>query len=398
MKTRLLSVLPLAVALAAWPLFTQAQDHRSPDDQIGFVEKFALAKDREAVLNQLIPGSEEFYFYHALHFQNTRQKEKLTAIMDQWGKRFPHSEQRHMIENREALLTYDANPQATLKFLRDRLNLQFNHQQEVRDRKPNLPVYLEQGRVARAVFLAESLRNTDDLGQLSEAALEDLVRTNAKLRPAQWRSLLSRLKRPDLANLVEVIAADLATKESRGFDEFQIHRALLPEQLDELARRIPALYENQAFVTARIKKLSPGADTDVEFDPAEREAWLERAWAYASKLSAAFNSLKANLLYQRLQHDRKLGVYDAQRFTAYLQMPRRLPYVNPVYLEAPAQQAKGVIDLNAGYTDAVRLATPIGSDEELVRDCFLHLFAAAKPGPRGGYDPDVLLKPWLPYV
>src|SRR3954470_2398615 len=120
MKTRRsLFVLPLLLALVASPLFTQAQDHRSTDDQIGFVEKFALAKDREAVLNQLIPGSEEFYFYHALHFQNTRQQEKLTAIMDQWSKRFPNSEQRKMIENREALLTYEANPQATLKFLRD---------------------------------------------------------------------------------------------------------------------------------------------------------------------------------------------------------------------------------------------------------------------------------------
>ena len=63
------------------------------------------------------------------------------------------------------------------------------------------------------------------------------MRTNAKLRPAQSRSLLSRLKRPDLPNLVEIVAADLATKESRGFDEFQIHRALLPEQLDELPDR-----------------------------------------------------------------------------------------------------------------------------------------------------------------
>src|SRR4051812_25391785 len=359
--------LPLVIALATLPLIAQAQ-HRSTEDQVGFVEKFALAKDREAVLSQLIPGSEEFYFYHALHFQNTRQKEKLTAIMEQWGKRFPNSEQRHMIENREALLSYDANPQATLKFLRDRLNLQFNHQQEVRDRKPDLPVYLEQGRVAREVFLRESMRNTDDLGRLSEAALEELVRTNAKLRPAQWRSLLARLKRPDLPNLVEVIAADLGTKESRGFGEFEIHRSLPPEQLDELARRIPALYQNQAFVTARMKKLAPGADTDVEFDPAEREAWLDRAWAYASKLSAAFNSLKANLLYQRLQHDRKMGVYDAQRFLEYLKMPRRLYYVNPLYVDAPAQMAKGVIDLNASYTDAFRLATPIGTDEELVRD------------------------------
>ena len=37
-----------------------------------------------------------------------------------------------MIENREALLTYDADPKATLQFLRDRLHLQFTHEQEAR--------------------------------------------------------------------------------------------------------------------------------------------------------------------------------------------------------------------------------------------------------------------------
>src|ERR1700709_94861 len=167
---RLLSVVPLAAMLATAPISVYAQHGRSTEDQVGFVEKFALARDREAVLSQLIPGSEEFYFYHALHFQNTRQKEKLTTIMEHGPKRFPNSEQRKMIENREALLTYDANPQATLKFLRERLNLQFNHQQEVRDRKPNLPTSLDQSRVAREVFLDASLTPTAHPGKPSEAA------------------------------------------------------------------------------------------------------------------------------------------------------------------------------------------------------------------------------------
>ena len=48
----------------------------------------------------------------------------------------------------------------------------------------------------------------------------------------------------------------------------------MPEQLDELARRMPALYNNEQFVYARLRKLAPGADADAEFDPVEREAWL----------------------------------------------------------------------------------------------------------------------------
>ena len=194
------------------------------ENEIGFIEKFALAPDREAVLGQLIPGSEDYYFFNALHFQSTNQKEKLAAIMGQWAKRFPHSNQRRVIENRAALLNYDADSQATLKFLRERLNLQFNHQQEARDKRPDLPSVLDQARVAREVFQREALRQGDDLHECSVAALETLVREKAALKPQQIRAVLARLKRPDVPNLIDVIAAELKTKESSGFGEFEIHR------------------------------------------------------------------------------------------------------------------------------------------------------------------------------
>ena len=124
MKTRW--ILPL-LALSMLPLHAE--------NEVGFIEKFALAPDREAVLAHLIPGSEEFYFFHALHYQSTAQAPKLAEIMEQWAKRFPDSPQRRIIENRAALLGYDADPQKTLKFLRDRLGLRFDHTQEVRDQK-----------------------------------------------------------------------------------------------------------------------------------------------------------------------------------------------------------------------------------------------------------------------
>ena len=64
------------------------------DNEIGFIEKFALAADREKVLGELIPGSEDYYFFHALHYQNTAQAAKLKAVMEQWAARFKNSERR----------------------------------------------------------------------------------------------------------------------------------------------------------------------------------------------------------------------------------------------------------------------------------------------------------------
>ena len=40
---------------------------RSTD--IGFIEKFALAKDRNEALKLLIPGTTDYYYYHSLDAQ-----------------------------------------------------------------------------------------------------------------------------------------------------------------------------------------------------------------------------------------------------------------------------------------------------------------------------------------
>jgi len=341
------------------------------ENEIGFIEKFALAADREQVLGQLIPGSEEFYFFHALHYQNTGQKEKLKAIMEQWAARFPNSAQRRIIENREALQGYDTDPKATIAFLKDRLHLEFNHQQEVRDKKPNLPTTLDQARISREVFERNAIAQApDNLGQLGDGALEQLVRGKVKLTPPQRRAILARLTNPDLPGVVDLIEADLATKESRGFGEYAIHRALFPDQLDDLAKRVPVLLENQAFVNARLRKLLPGADVDVQVNPAEHEAWLDRLWAYAKNLSPAFNTLKAHILFQRLDFDRSRGVYDKARFLEYLKLPRNAGYVNPLYLKRV--EGGHYVDFNADLSE-VLIYPPIHDDGWLVRDYLLRL-------------------------
>ena len=57
-KTLVLSVLGL---LATQPIV------RSQGQEPGYIESFSLAKDRVAALSQLIPGTEDYYYYHCLH-------------------------------------------------------------------------------------------------------------------------------------------------------------------------------------------------------------------------------------------------------------------------------------------------------------------------------------------
>ncbi len=368
------------------------------ENEIGFIERFALASDREKALGELVPGSEDYYFFHCLHYQSARNEAKFNEFMEQWGKRFPHENaRRRIIENRQALLAYDATPQQTLDYLKGRLGVTHNDQQEVRDQKPQLPTTLDPKLVSRDVFQRWVLSNDQSIGGLSQDALETLVRNKTALSLQQRRSLLSQLQRPDVANLPELVIADLKTKESSGFGEFNIHRALLPEQLDILVKAIPALATNDAFVQTRLRKLAPSPDVDIAFDADEREAWLDRVWNYAKSLPPAFNTIKASILYQRLDHDRMKGVYDKARFLEYLKMPRPLGSVNPKWLEKSSEAGNPQVDLNADLSAGLVINRPISNDEALIREYFLALFdqAAKADTIRLGEN---MMAPYIDYV
>ena len=49
--------------------------------EIGFLEDFSLAPDRAVPLQQLIPGTEDYYYFHALHYQNTEQWPKVEETL-----------------------------------------------------------------------------------------------------------------------------------------------------------------------------------------------------------------------------------------------------------------------------------------------------------------------------
>src|SRR4051812_11498321 len=74
-------------ALAAALLLTPA----SRAAEVGFVEDFALARDRTAALARLIPGTEDYYYYHCLHLLNTGRLDELDAVTRPWVERHGHT-------------------------------------------------------------------------------------------------------------------------------------------------------------------------------------------------------------------------------------------------------------------------------------------------------------------
>lgn len=367
------------------------------ENEIGFIERFALATDREKALSELVPGSEEFYFFHALHYQNVRDTAKLNDILSEWRKRSPdENEARRIILNREAILGYEKEPLVTLKYLIERLGTRHDHQRQVPDAKPDLPTSLDAAKISREVFLRDALNNDRGLQSLSQDALASLIRDQVPLTPDQRRAVLQKLQRPDVPNLVATVIADLQADRGRAFGYLPVHRTLLPDQLDELLRADPKLLANTAFVHIRLRKMAPSADVSLEYDEAEREAWLERVWAFAQKLPPAHNTLKSRILYLRLDHDRKKGVYDRETFLEYLKLPRQLGYVSQRMLDNRDNQSW--CDLNADLSDPLLAAPPVGDDEPLVREYFIRLFqitAALLDDPANA---TTLMDAYTPYV
>ncbi len=55
--------------------------------EIQFVEDFVLAKDRTKAIEQLIPGTNEYYYFQCIHLQNTKQFDQVGKLLKQWEQR-----------------------------------------------------------------------------------------------------------------------------------------------------------------------------------------------------------------------------------------------------------------------------------------------------------------------
>lgn len=120
--------------------------------EIGFVEDFALAKDREAALKQLIPGTEDYYYWHCLHYLQVEQFDKVDELLTPWVKRHNETPRVWEIRTRKALLTYDRNPADSLTYLRNRFGIHFPHQKEDLNAEPNLPIALDAALISREQY------------------------------------------------------------------------------------------------------------------------------------------------------------------------------------------------------------------------------------------------------
>ena len=157
-------------ALLALTLLLASSPGQGPAPE--FAAVYAVASDRAKVLEQLVPGTVDYYYYHCLHAQHTGAFGAVAPLLDAWIQRHGRSKSVVEIENRQALLTFANNPEGTFDFLRQKLGLRYDAQRQVAGERSDLPTQLDQGQLSPSRLSARAVRlHPGTLDGLRDSAL-----------------------------------------------------------------------------------------------------------------------------------------------------------------------------------------------------------------------------------
>lgn len=334
---------------------------------IGFIEKYATASDRRPLLDQLIPGTEDYFYYTALYHQTSGQVAEARSALDAWRTKFGNTQRVKDMFARQELLEYATNPQQTLAYLTRELGLQLGHAPPSRDRAATLPNKFDNAQIELRQLIDRALAQDPSLSQLDNSALGLLLERG--LNAVQLRALLARLDRADLPGTVEAIAKELVLKDSAGFGWCGLHGMLTLTQLEQLAKLLPQLLENDNFVRAVTARLAPPEGTSLS-DKAELRKYLDRLHAWAKRLPPSQNSFKALVVGNLLRLDLSENKFDRARFVEYLILPRSAVYYEPKKL---INLGTALVQLDYVMQPQVPLPA-MGDDSDLVLRYLEHFF------------------------
>ena len=362
--------------VCAWVISSSLSPSRVDAQSISWMEDFALSKDRESKLAELIPGSDDYFFYHCLHYQNTNQLDQSEVMLTQWLAEHSGRETasiRAMVD-RQRLLTYQENPRRTIDHFVRRLGIQLNHPAPPAKNEQRFPAELDPAVLQPQRLVIDALRRRQQLKPLALDFLAQrfMANQNAGL-PIQLSDLLQRVNAPIVDGLEELVIRELRSRNpaDQKFGDRAAHQLLTREQLGKVAEALPRLAQQNSFVTAFLRRLRPPAGVDISVNDEERLRYLLEVDAYVNQLPATFNHLKAASIYRLLEFNHGRGDYDLQLFLRYLNLPRVSPIVPREWSGKPNRA-----DLNQDFQQ-MALLSRIGNEQPLVRAYLEHFLKDA---------------------
>ncbi|HAL14779.1 MAG TPA: hypothetical protein DCP67_13280, partial [Planctomycetaceae bacterium] len=310
----------------------------------GYLEEFALSKDRQATVDTLIPGTNDHFYYWCLHLLNEGELDEATEVLGNWIKQHGKNGQSAAMQklgNRLLLLNTESDPKATIDKLRKLLNLTYNY------RNPSNPPAKFPSTLSQSVVSDETLTkkfltaHPNDVGQFEPLAFPQLF--NAPLTRNQRENLLAQV-RPNqfIAELPKMLvdsAADLNYKGPLSARHVNAWNTLTLAQLDEIRQLRPTVFNENQYVQYYVQRLQASTELDWQNDKKDRRAYLNRIWSFISQLAPVHNAMRASVLEQLLLLDQSEGTYNRELFTQYIRLPIvKFNYVNRKYIDSINQR------------------------------------------------------------
>ena len=338
-------------------------DFQSPLD-----EQWVLSKDKAIFLKTLTPGTDNHFFYHALHQQQSGQTELFRKTMADWrglhkSGAIPGPRAAQLL-NRQTLLDYEAGVTGANEALRKVFGLsQPKARTDLAERK-ELPSILDAEAISNDAFVKE-LGLITEIRRIKSASKRQLLRLAAedKKRPKLSRDIfLRRIDHAGLPNIEKLILANF--KESRPLPISQISCAknLSRSQLQSLADIEPDLLNDRSFVGLIIQSMQPEDRSIFKREPEKHLAWLVKLDGFTRTLSPSHNSLKAHVLYHRLRIASEMDQFPSKTFVRYLNLPRRK---TPIWSKHAVDTKHPGVSFNQSFYKYTECA-PIGNELKLI--------------------------------
>ena len=340
-----------------------------------FRERFADPATRTAALEELIPGTRAAWFHTALDHQLAGRDADFKQTMGAWkvaSEREENPVSNHgmaVLENRQLLIDYQKNPEASLAELIRRLDLRFDDTRPDAAAAESLPTRLDPALMTEAAFDKDAAAQAPDkpyTQYMNQRLWRELDRVET-FDEAKTRWFLENLKRADLPGVVPLVVRALALDFTLSFTGHPLLSKLTAAQLEALLKLQPDLRAKESFDLAYLAKRRPGAETDFDRDPKAHANYLRRCCDFVLTLPPALNSLKAHVLFHHLRLQAELGTYPKEDFLAYLALPR----AKHELLLVPETPDPAPIRLDADYA-AVTACPPVNNDLPLIQSYLQH--------------------------
>ena len=347
-------------------------------EPVSWMERYALSTDRESMLTELIPGSDEYYFYHCLFYQTVGKLERSEAYLAEWlaSRNGRESSEIIAMTDRQRLLSYENAPQKSVDYLVRRLGIQLNHAPPATRHERRFPSELNASVLSADQLVKDALQRRD---VIKVAGLRFLADRFLEEKTAGFnislRDFLGRVDGAYIDRLGELVITELKSRPTNKqvFGDLKAHQFLTMKQLEQLAKEVPAIVADEKFVTARLRRLRPQGDLDADQQVSVRTDYLIRVESYLRKLPKSYAGMQASALYRLLQVNLQQGVYDRDLFERYLKIPRLSPLVNDELGRVVGPKAR----LSDDFTDRALLPA-VGNEEPVVR-AYLEHFLSNEP-------------------